>query len=120
VFSVTDIEGSKSWTHDFKDGKGEIQGAYGPYFVRLLTPNHNRIGIHGTHDPGSLGKRATEGCVRLHNSQISRLVMFVKPGTVVVVTPAVPDEAMNQVPQKVKPKAPKKSPKQTKHKSLKS
>jgi hypothetical protein len=46
--------------------------------------------------------------------------MFVKPGTVVVVTPAVPDEAMNQVPQKVKPKAPKKSPKQTKHKSLKS
>ncbi len=120
VFSVTDIEDSKSWTHDFKDGKGEIQGAYGPYFIRLLTPNHKGIGIHGTHDPGSLGKRATEGCVRLHNSQISLLAKMVKPGTVVVVTPAVPDEAMNQVPQKVKPKAPKKSPKETMPDSLKS
>jgi hypothetical protein len=113
VFSISDIEDSKSWAHDFKDGNGEIQGAYGPYFIRLLTPGHKGIGIHGTHDPESLGKRATEGCVRLHNSQIGLLAKMVKPGTVVVVTPAVPDEAMNQVPQKVKPKAPKKSSKET-------
>jgi hypothetical protein len=122
VFSVTDIEDSQSWAHDFKDGKGEIQGAYGPYFIRLLTPNHKGIGLHGTHDPGSLGKRATEGCIRLHNNQISLLAKLVKPGTIVVITPAVPDEAINQLLFQVKPKTRKKSSKQSKpiSKTLKS
>ena len=54
------------WTHDFGDGKGEIEGAYGPYFISLDTSNlsggaWDGIGIHGTHNPASIGTCASEG-----------------------------------------------------------
>ncbi|UKI25582.1 MAG: L,D-transpeptidase [Bacteroidales bacterium] len=69
LFKVQEILDAHTWTHDFKDGKGVIRGAYGPYFVRLLT-GHKGIGIHGTHDESSIGTLATEGCIRLHNANI--------------------------------------------------
>ena len=68
----------------FKDGKGTIKGAYGPWFIRLKT-GWSGIGIHGTHDPGSIGQRATEGCVRLRNDHLELLVKHVEPGLVVVI-----------------------------------
>lgn len=77
-FTVDKIHDSTSWTHDFKDGKGVIKGAYGPYFIRLLTPPWTGIGIHGTHDPDSIGKDVTEGCIRLHNDDLRELVAIVK------------------------------------------
>lgn len=43
------------------------------------------IGIHGTHDPASIGKRASEGCIRLENSQVETLKQFVSVGTKVVI-----------------------------------
>ena len=46
-----------------------IKGAYGPWFIRLKTP-WKGIGIHGTHDPDSIGKDITEGCIRLKNSDL--------------------------------------------------
>ena len=61
LFSVQQIQDASAWTHDFGDGKGEIRGAYGSHFIRLKTPGHRGIGIHGTHDPASIGTRATEG-----------------------------------------------------------
>ncbi|MFN3386429.1 MAG: L,D-transpeptidase [Candidatus Thermochlorobacter sp.] len=36
-FYISQIQDSRHWTHDFKDGKGEIAGAYGPWFLRLHT-----------------------------------------------------------------------------------
>lgn len=74
LFSVQQIQDASAWTHDFGDGKGEIRGAYGSHFIRLKTPGHRGIGIHGTHDPASIGTRATEGCVRLNNSDLLELV----------------------------------------------
>ena len=68
-FEVSQIQDSTGWAHDFKDGKGMIRGAYGPWFVRLKTP-WKGIGIHGTHDPDSIGKDITEGCIRLKNSDL--------------------------------------------------
>ena len=68
VFSISEIVDASCWTHDFGDGKGEIAGAYGPFFIRLETPGHKGIGIHGTHKPESIGTRDTEGCIRLHLS----------------------------------------------------
>lgn len=38
VFKVVDIQNASKWTHDFHDGKGEIEGAYGKYFIRLKVP----------------------------------------------------------------------------------
>ena len=49
-FTVEQVQDASWWSHDFGDGKGEIKGAYGPWFIRLKT-GWRGIGIHGTHDP---------------------------------------------------------------------
>ena len=84
IFHVVDVEDASNRTHDFGDGKGPIEGAYGPYFIRLATPGSKGIGIHGTHDPNSIGTRATEGCIRLKNEDVSNLAEHVFPGEVVM------------------------------------
>jgi len=38
-------------------------------------------GIHGTTDPGSLGKQATAGCVRMSNQDVEELYAIVPQGT---------------------------------------
>ena len=86
-FAVSSIEDSRKWTHDFGDGKGAVKGAYGPWFIRLATPVWKGIGIHGTHDPASIGTAATEGCIRLRNSDLLRLVARISVGTRVRILP---------------------------------
>ena len=71
VFRITQIVDASQWGHDFGDGLGYIQHAYGPWFIRLSAGNG--IGIHGTHDPASMGLRASEGCIRLRNEDLMRL-----------------------------------------------
>lgn len=95
VFQVTDIQQAADWKHDFKDGKGEISGAYGDYFIRLAVPGHKGIGIHGTHLPESIGTRASEGCIRMNNDDLKRLVELIYPPMTVVITPAAEDEKVN-------------------------
>ena len=72
-FKIVSIENASSWSHDFRDGKGKIAGAYGPWFLRLDAKGWRGIGIHGTHDPDSRGTNATEGCIRLSNEDIAEL-----------------------------------------------
>ena len=91
VFRISNIEDSSSWEHDFKDGNGQIEGAYGPWFLRLEVPGHKGIGIHGTHKPESIGTRDTEGCIRLTNDDIKDLKSRVSPGMVVIVLPSYED-----------------------------
>lgn len=88
-FFVIRIEDSSYWMHDFKDGKGEIEGAYGPFFLRLKTGSEETlsgkewkgIGIHGTHDNSSIGTNASEGCIRMKNEELVDLMRFVETGT---------------------------------------
>lgn len=96
MFFVQSIEDASDRTHDFGDGRGEIQGAYGPYFIRLDTPGNKGIGIHGTHDPLSIGTRATEGCIRLNNNDLVELVNVVRPGMMVLVTTSFEDYEQEQ------------------------
>lgn len=79
-FLITSVEDAHKWTHDFKDGKGVVKGAYGPWFMRLSVPKFPSIGIHGTHAPESIGTRCSEGCIRLHNDDIVRLKLLATPG----------------------------------------
>lgn len=72
IFSVQSIENSSAWTHDFRDGKGVIRGAYGPWFIRLKT-GWQGIGIHGTHAPDSIGSMVSEGCIRMQNKDLEEL-----------------------------------------------
>ncbi|MFR9553048.1 MAG: L,D-transpeptidase [Rikenellaceae bacterium] len=87
-FTVSQLCDASDWTHDFGDGKGVIKGAYGDYFIRLLTPPHTGIGIHGTHAPRSIGSRASEGCIRLKNKNLRRLYPYVYLGMPVMITPS--------------------------------
>ena len=86
-FYIQEINDSHLWKHDFGDGLGEIEGAYGGYFIRLFTPPHKGIGIHGTHLPSSIGERATEGCIRLKNEDLKELVRYIYVGMPVVILP---------------------------------
>ena len=95
-FSVQEIVNSSHWQHDFKDGKGMIAGAYGPYFIRLLTPPHRGIGIHGTHAPESIGTRATEGCIRMNNDDLRELRPYVEPGMKVEILTSEADKAASR------------------------
>lgn len=72
MFDVVQIQNASYWTHDFRDGKGEIKGAYGPWFIRL-GGSWRGIGIHGTHDASSIGTAASEGCIRMKNEDVQRL-----------------------------------------------
>lgn len=96
IFRIQDIQDSSNWKHDFGDGKGEISGAYGPWFIRLCTDPHKGIGIHGTHAPHSIGTRATEGCIRLKNEDVEKLKEMVYCGLNVVVLPSEEDIKQNE------------------------
>ena len=84
-FKVDEIIASSYWTHDFHDGHGEMEGAYGPWFISLDTGGWDGIGIHGTHDPGSIRTMASEGCIRMNNDEVAELKELISIGTKVVV-----------------------------------
>jgi lipoprotein-anchoring transpeptidase ErfK/SrfK len=98
VFEIVQIEPAHEWDHVFADAAhaGAVR-CYGPYFLRLSTKAHETfsrkgpwegIGIHGslekdlystdkTHlvaGPGTLGTSASEGCVRMANSDLVDLM----------------------------------------------
>ena len=80
TFKVVKIHDSSKWTHDFKDRYGIRKGAYGPFFIRLMTPRFTGIGIHGTCFPEQIGTRCSEGCIRMNNSDVVKLKNFVFVG----------------------------------------
>jgi lipoprotein-anchoring transpeptidase ErfK/SrfK len=71
------------------------RGAYGPAalgvaaFSSVLTDwtRGGVLGIHGTNDPASVGLAASNGCIRVDNARIVRLVRDVQAGTPVVIHP---------------------------------
>ena len=76
-FTVEQVQDASWWSHDFGDGKGEIKGAYGPWFIRLKTG-----------DPASIGTDATEGCIRLRNEDVAKLKeKYIRIGMRVVIRP---------------------------------
>ncbi|MDO4178495.1 MAG: L,D-transpeptidase [Phascolarctobacterium sp.] len=98
VFPIEEINDASYWSHDFKDGKGEIPNAYGPWFFYLNTYNLSKgnwdgIGIHGTNPDERFVKtvtddayhRASEGCIRLLNDNVLKLKEHAKVGMKVVI-----------------------------------
>ena len=72
-FRISQIQDASTWRHDFRDGRGSIK-AYGHWFLRLVTPGHSGIGIHGsTNNESSVPGRASEGCIRLLATDIITL-----------------------------------------------
>ena len=72
-FVITEIVDASKWTHDFGDGRGSIL-SYGHWFMRLKTPGHSGIGIHGsTNNERSVPGRGSEGCIRLRDDDLIQL-----------------------------------------------
>jgi hypothetical protein len=62
------------------DPKGK-NGAYGSRGLALT----DNFAIHGTNDPENIGKKVTEGCLRLTNDDIESLFPYVSLGTPFIV-----------------------------------
>jgi hypothetical protein len=68
-------------------------GAFGPGALGLSSyspvlihwAEGGPIGIHGTNEPWSIGRAASNGCIRLHNALAERLLRIVPLGTPVIV-----------------------------------
>lgn len=72
-FTIEQIQPASDWTHDFGDGRGAIL-AYGDWFLRLATPGHKGIGIHGsTGNENTVPGRDSEGCIRMRDPDIITL-----------------------------------------------
>ena len=72
-FVITEIVDASTWHHDFGDGRGSIL-SYGHWFMRLKTPGHSGIGIHGsTNNESSVPGRGSEGCIRLRDDDLIQL-----------------------------------------------
>jgi lipoprotein-anchoring transpeptidase ErfK/SrfK len=55
-------------------------GPRNPVGVIWIALNKKGIGIHGTNEPGSIGRAASHGCIRLANWDVVRLATKIKPG----------------------------------------
>ena len=55
-------------------------GPRNPVGVMWIALNKKGIGIHGTNDPGSIGRSASHGCIRLANWDVVRLAPKIKAG----------------------------------------
>ncbi|WML31057.1 L,D-transpeptidase family protein [Neobacillus sp. OS1-32] len=59
----------------------------GPYGVMWLTLSKHGYGIHGTNDPGSIGKAVSHGCIRMYNRDVLQLAEIVPNGAQVIIKP---------------------------------
>lgn len=68
----------------------DAAGFLGPFvmpitgYSRVLNEyagGNGRVAIHGTSQPWVIGTRASHGCIRLYNADITRLARVVTPGT---------------------------------------
>ena len=98
-FRISQIVNASTWRHDFGDGRGNIL-AYGAWFLRLVTPGHSGIGIHGsTNNRQSVPGRASEGCIRLKDEDIKDLKTYYVTQNMKVI---VKDESVDDYPFEVR------------------
>lgn len=91
IFTVQEVlivPQPEAWHAQPSDEQGS---PYGPYFIRLYTPPHTGIGIHGTNVPASIGSRATLGCIRLRNRDVEQLMHYVRRDLRVYIAPSEED-----------------------------
>ena len=58
-------------------------GPDNPLGPRWIGLNLKGFGIHGTNQPGSIGHRASHGCIRMRNEDVEELFALVREGDVV-------------------------------------
>lgn len=69
--------------------KGKWGGGFGTRWMGLNVP-WGTYGIHGTNKPGSIGTRASAGCIRMYNRDVEELYEWVSVGTPVKIVGVKP------------------------------
>jgi hypothetical protein len=67
----------------YHPGKVIPSGPSNPLGTRWLGLSLKGFGIHGTNAPGSIGKKASHGCIRMRNRDVEELFELVKAGDAV-------------------------------------
>ncbi len=62
---------------------GDPQNPLGDWWISLEHDIHHGIGIHGTNDPGSIGSKASNGCIRMLNEEVVEVAALAFKGMVV-------------------------------------
>ncbi len=60
-------------------------GPHNPLGARALYLGNSTYRIHGTNEPGSIGRQASSGCIRMHNKDVIALYRMVHIGATVTV-----------------------------------
>jgi len=64
---------------------GDSQNPLGDWWIALDHDLYHGIGIHGTNDPGSIGSKASNGCVRMLNGEVGDVAAVAYKGMTVTV-----------------------------------
>ncbi len=89
-FQVKQMLQNPKWINPLTDEAipgGDPENPLGRYWIGFWTNGKNWIGLHGTPTPGSVGRAASHGCVRMYNKDIEELFPQVSVGTPVTVVP---------------------------------
>ena len=89
---ITNKRENPDWIEPDDDGEGErIKGGdpKNPLGVRALYLGKTLWRIHGTIWPWSIGKAASNGCIRMHNADVTELYEKAEVGTAVYVINAL-------------------------------
>lgn len=67
---------------------GSPQNPLGTRWLGISIPGTNgyKYGIHGTNNPASIGHHISEGCIRMHNTDVEWMYRNLPLGTRVVIT----------------------------------
>lgn len=89
TYKVQQMFRNPTWIHPLKKGVvipgGDPENPLGRYWIGFWTDGKNWIGFHGTPNPGSVGRAASHGCIRMYNKDIEDLFQKVSLGTEVKV-----------------------------------
>jgi hypothetical protein len=68
---------------------GDPQNPLGTRWMAWFRDGHevSHLGIHGTNDPAGVGRRVSEGCIRMRNAEVEALFEILPEGAPVVVQP---------------------------------
>jgi len=77
-------------------GKVVGPGPQNPVGTRWMGLGYLGYGIHGTNAPGSIGKAASHGCIRMRNSDVEELFKLVEVGDSVELV-AHPDQELTRI-----------------------
>ncbi len=86
-------------------GKVIAAGPSNPVGTRWLGLSLKGFGIHGTNNPGSIGRKASHGCVRMKNRDVEELFDLVRIGDSVELH-RERDERLSEIFHAVRPSSP--------------